>query len=456
MLNISKNEVDFEIDPEQYSSIQRLENKGSKNIFTRLLVGGMLVFIVVLFLPWTQNVQGEGYVTTRLPSQRPQAVPAIIDGRILEWFVREGMLVQRGDTLLQLGEIKDDYLDPLLVERAELQFEAKTQSAQAYGSKADQLQNQIQALQEQRSIKQEQALNYLQQARLKVQSDSMELVASHTQLNIAEAQYLRMEELFEQGLKSRTDLEARRMKLQEAQAKLLISENKLLSSRNDFLNARMSISGLQAEFGDKLAKAASERAEAISGQFTATADASKLQNQASNYEVRRGLHFITAPQTGYITKTVKSGLGETVKAGDELLTIMPSDYELTTEMYVMPIDLPLMRVGQPVRLIFDGWPSVIFTGWPNASYGTFGGEVIAIDNVISENGKYRVMVAPDPHDHDWPEALRIGAGAEAMALLGDVPLGYELWRRINGFPPDFYQRKPVTESPAAKDKNKKK
>lgn len=454
MLNISNNEVDFKVDPQQYASISRLDKKGTKSIISRILLGAMLIFIVILFLPWTQNVQGSGYITTPLPSQRPQNVPAIIDGRILEWMVREGQLVHKGDTLLQLGEIKDDYLDPRLVERAELQFEAKAQSANAYGNKAAQLQNQMTALQEQRGIKLEQAQNYLQQARLKIESDSMELVAAHTQLNIAEAQALRMEELFVQGLKSRTDLEARRMKLQEAQAKVLIAENKLLSSRNDLLNARMAVGGIHAEFEDKMAKAASDRAEALSGQFNATADASKLQNQASTYDIRRGLLFITAPQTGYITKTVKSGLGETVKAGEELLTIMPANYDLAAEMYVPPLDLPLLRLGQPVRLLFDGWPAIVFSGWPNASYGTYSGDIIAIDNVISDNGKYRVLVAPDPYDHPWPDALRIGSGVEGMVLLGDVPLGYELWRRINGFPPDYYQRKPITESSAAK-KNKK-
>ncbi|AHM63418.1 biotin/lipoyl attachment domain-containing protein [Flammeovirgaceae bacterium 311] len=454
MLNISKNEIDFEVAPDRYSSIKRLESQGSNNIISRLLLGALLVFTFVLFLPWTQNVQGNGYVTTRLPSQRPQTVPAIIDGRIIQWFVREGELVHRGDTLLQLGEIKDDYLDPQMVERAELQFEAKAQSAQAYGQKAEQLDNQIAALQEQRSLKLEQARNYLLQAALKVESDSMDLVASRTQISIAENQYLRMEELFEQGLKSRTDLEARRMKLQEAQAKVLIAENKLLSSKNDLLNARLAISGLQAEFQDKLAKAASERAEALSGRYTATADAAKLQNQATSYGIRRGLHFITAPQTGYITKTIKSGLGETVKSGEELLTIMPSDYELAAELYVQPIDMPLLRTGQTVRLLFDGWPSIVFTGWPNASYGTFGAEIIAIDNVISDNGKYRILVAPDPEDHDWPQAMRIGAGAQGMALLGDVPLGYELWRRINGFPPNFYHKTPATKNTAANKEQK--
>jgi hypothetical protein len=112
-------------------------------------------------------------------------------------------------------------------------------------------------------------------------------------------------------------------------------------------------------------------------------------------------------------------------------------------MYIKPIDLPLIEKGSPVRIQFDGWPAIVFSGWPNTSYGTYGGKVFAIDNFISDNGKYRVLVAPDPNDHEWPTALRVGAGANNMLLLKDVPIWYELWRQINGFPPDYY--KPVSD-----------
>ena len=82
--------------------------------------------------------------------------------------------------------------------------------------------------------------------------------------------------------------------------------------------------------------------------------------------------------------------------------------------------------------------AIVFSGWPNASFGAFGGEVVAIDNFISANGKYRVLVSPDPDDHPWPEGLRVGSGAVGMALLNDVPIWYELWRQLNGFPPNYY------------------
>ena len=112
--------------------------------------------------------------------------------------------------------------------------------------------------------------------------------------------------------------------------------------------------------------------------------------------------------------------------------------DLAVELYVRPMDMPLINKGQKVRFIFDGWPSIVFSGWPNSSYGTFGGEVAAIDNFISPNGKYRILVAPAKQEQPWPTALRVGSGSLGFALMKDVPIWYELWRQINGFPPDLY------------------
>ncbi|MEL6134578.1 MAG: biotin attachment protein, partial [Bacteroidota bacterium] len=96
----------------------------------------------------------------------------------------------------------------------------------------------------------------------------------------------------------------------------------------------------------------------------------------------------------------------------------------------------------------------IFSGWPNSSFGTYGGQIFAIDNFVSDNGKYRILVAQDPNDAPWPDALRVGAGANSMMLLKDVRIWYELWRQINGFPADYY--KPLKEEEAKEEKDMEK
>jgi multidrug efflux pump subunit AcrA (membrane-fusion protein) len=209
-------------------------------------------------------------------------------------------------------------------------------------------------------------------------------------------------------------------------------------SRNELINSRLNYSTIQNEFADKLSKAESDQFSALSNQFDSEATLTKLQNQLTNYERRAGFRFITAPQSGFVTKAIQAGIGETIKQGAKIVSIVKLDVDMAVELYVEPVDLPLIRLGQKARIEFDGWPAVVFTGWPNLSFGTFGGEVVAIDNMISKNNKYRILVAHDKNDEPWPDLVRVGSGARGFALLQDVPIWYELWRQLNGFPPDFY------------------
>ena len=136
---------------------------------------------------------------------------------------------------------------------------------------------------------------------------------------------------------------------------------------------------------------------------------------------------------------MKSGIGEILKESEKIVTIVPYHRELAVEMYVRPMDLPLMGVGQEVRLVFDGWQAFIISGWSDFSVGTYSGEVIAIDNIPNDNSMYRILVKSNQPDLPFPELLRVGAGVQGIALLQDVPVWYELWRQLNGFPPDFYE-----------------
>ncbi|MGB5692022.1 MAG: biotin attachment protein, partial [Flavobacteriaceae bacterium] len=290
----------------------------------------------------------------------------------------------------------------------------------------------------------EQARNKLLQSKLKVQSDSIDLEAARTNIAIAERQYERVVQLEAEGLKAVTDVEEKKLKLQETQAKLISQENKLLAAKNQVINARVEINRVRAEYTDKISKAQSDQFTAQSNQFDSEAQVTKLENEYANYSIRSDLYYIRAPQNGFINRAIQAGIGETFKEGDRLVGIMPSDYQQAVETYVDPIDLPLVQLGEKVRIQFDGWPAIVFSGWPNLSYGTYGGTVVAIETFISDNGKYRILLAPDAEDHEWPEAIRVGSGAYTIALLNDVPIWFEIWRQLNGFPPNYYQPETTT------------
>lgn len=439
MLNISREKLNKNVDLSGYKSAQRVFHHIHYKWFNRILLGFSILLLIILFLPWTQTVSGKGSVTTLSPEHRPQTIQSPIPGKIESWYVQEGDYVNKGDTILHISEVNNQYFDPLLLERTGEQLTAKSGSVESYRGKVGALAAQINAINSERALKKQQAINKLKQARLKVKSDSIDLEAAETHLQIARVQYERTRQLQEEGLKALPDLEQAKLKLQEKQARHISAQNKLLASENEVVNAQIEINRIHAEYNDKISKTESDMFTAQSNQFDAEGQVSKLENDFTNFSIRNKLYYILAPQNGFINRALRAGIGETFKEGERLVGIMPSDFQLAVETFVRPLDVPLLHRGEKVRVQFDGWPAIVFSGWENLSFGTYGARVVAIENFISENGLYRVLLTPDPEDHPWPKDVRIGSGARTLALLEDVPIWYEIWRNLNGFPPNYYK-----------------
>ena len=438
MLNISKNKINKNIEFKNYKSLVWISKKSSNNIIIKILYVTFGFLLILLFFPWTQNIRSDGYVTTLNPDQRPQTLHSVIGGRIEKWYVKEGDFAKKGDTLMYISETKDQFFDPNLLSNTQKQIKAKEKGVIAYMEKVKSLDNQIDALLETKRLKLKQAQNKYKQAKLSIISDSIAFQASILNYEIALKQFNRIKDLNEKGLKSLTDLEVKKLTLQKTLSSKIKSENKLLTSKNMLVNTRVELLSLKSQYVDKIAKAESEKQAALSAMYEAESIVTKMQNQYMNFSIRRGYYYITSPQDGYITKSLRAGIGETVKEGEDLMSIMPANYNLAIEVFVDPIDVPLVHKGEKVRIIFDGWPSVVFSGWPNISYGTYGGKVYAKDKFISKNGKFRILIAPDTEDHPWPEMINVGSGATGITLLNDVPIWYELWRNLSGFPPEYY------------------
>ena len=177
MLNISKNSVSKYVDLMSYESCQDIFTKEYHKRFRKFLLVFMVILILILFLPWTQNITSSGNVTTLKPNQRPQTIQSQIPGRIEQWFVQEGDFVKQGDTILRISEVKSDYFDEQLTQRTNVQLIAKSSSVDAYKNKIEALENQILALQKERGLKLAQSSNKLKQAHLKVRTDSIDLEA---------------------------------------------------------------------------------------------------------------------------------------------------------------------------------------------------------------------------------------------------------------------------------------
>ena len=451
MLNISDNNPVKMDDSTGYETIRVLNNRPHYKILNRIIWLICLIIIIGLFLPWTQNIRGTGSVTTLKPDQRPQTIHSAIAGRVENWYVKEGDLVKKGDTIVFISEIKEEYFDPNLVGNTKQQVKAKKMAQGSYDDKVTALESQMESLGIELGLKLEQGMNKIKQAQLKVKSDSMDLEAVNTQLIIAQTQFSRAETLNRDGLKPLSDVEEKRLKLQESQAKIITQQNKLLTAKNELINSRVEINRIKAEYREKISKANSDKYTAISSLYDTEAQVSKLENQYINYSIRNGLYYIRAPQSGIVNKTLLSGIGETIKEGTPVVSIMPTIYDIAVETYVDPVDVPLIKKDSRIRVWFDGWPTIVFSGWPGMSYGTFGGNVVAIENFISPNGKYRILVSPDKNEGPWPKELSIGAGAQTIALLENVPIWYELWRTLNGFPPNYYTTKTTNKTVSSKN-----
>ncbi|HPH46446.1 MAG TPA: HlyD family efflux transporter periplasmic adaptor subunit [Chryseolinea sp.] len=411
MLKLSTQEIEKDVPHDGLYSLRSLKTPHAARALSIWIISIFIIFLIVLFLPWQQNIRGSGKVTAFNPMNRPQTIETIIAGRISKWHVREGIFVNKGDTIITITEVKEKYFDPQFLKRMSDQIDAKAGSLASKESKARALQRQIAALR--------------QGMQNKVDQSQAKLEAERVRFSNAENQYQRNKKLFEAGNIPLT-------KFQDI-------EYKYQGSKADLQQAEIELSRVEAEYLDKISKTESELSSTRADLFDGEGDLIKYRNEYANMQIRNEQYQILAPQSGTVVKAMKTGVGETIKEGEAVCTIMPETSDIAVEMYIRAMDVPLLSKGREVRIQFDGWPALQFSGWPSVSVGTFGGKVEVIDYVNSKPGEFRILVVPDKNDESWPKQLRVGSGTKGWAMLDNVPVWYELWRQLNGFPPSLYE-----------------
>ncbi|MDF2380102.1 HlyD family efflux transporter periplasmic adaptor subunit [Nostoc ellipsosporum NOK] len=398
----------------------------------------LAIGVIILFLPWTQNVKAKGSVTTLYQEQRPQQLNSPIPGRIIKWYVKNGDSVKRGDTIVQMAEVKEDYMDPLLVDRTAQQVEAKKGVRNYYEAKVGTTDAQLAAMNSSRELKLQQLKVKLGQLNNKLAAEQAELEAASNELKLSADQYERQKKMYDEGLVSLTQFQQRSVAYQNALAKKTAAENKLAQTQQEIITVNIEQNATVQDYTEKLSKIQGERFQSMGQIESSTGDIAKLENQITNYKIRQGLYYVIASQDGQVVQLNKAGIGEILKDGESIGSIVPANVNYAVEIYIKPVDLPLIKPGQKVMCVFDGFPAIVFSGWPNTSYGIFAGKVIAVESNINANGLFKALVVEEKGRKPWPPQIKIGAGVQAIAILNDVPVWYELWRNINGFPPDYY------------------
>ncbi len=380
-----------------------------------LLVILFILLVVALgFTPWQQSITGSGRSIALAPLERQQTISAPVDGRVVRWHVNEGTRVRKDDVIV---DISDN--DPGMIERLRGEL---ADARERQGSLGDR----IAGLEASRENALAAAESRVSMAAERISAAERGLDAAQATLVAARLNLDRQEQLVKRGLTAVRNVELARLDNDRAAAELERARNTLNASRQDH----------QATISDRQ-KVESDYKALIEDANASRSVASGAVRPIETRLARQSTQQIRAPRDGVILRLLAQPGSEMLKAGEALAILVPDTSRTVVELWISGNDMPLLHVGDKVRLQFEGWPAIQFVGWPSVAVGTFGGEITLIDATDDGSGRFRILAAPDPNDDAWPEAryLRQGVRANGWVLLRQVKLGFEVWRRFNGFPP---------------------
>ncbi|MEZ6034434.1 MAG: HlyD family efflux transporter periplasmic adaptor subunit [Planctomycetaceae bacterium] len=407
----------------------------SSRIARRFAAVLLLLLVATVFLmafaPWQQTITGAGYVVAYAPRERQQVLEATIKGRIFRWNEElvENARVSKGDFIAEIRDLDDSYSLRLQgqLENTESILDASKKIVAATDGQLQayrRVQTEIEAAQN----------AYVQSATEKVNAAEQKLAIAEAAIPQLQAAYDRAKMLQAAG---NIALE----KLQEIERKLLESQGKVKEETANVSAARAELLGKQSDREAYIHKAAADvryYEGALDKAKSEVSKAEKEQFEMQSKVARQNAQELVAPFDGYVVHLSANSGSQMVKEGDPICTIVPETRDRAVQIWLNGNDAPLVAAGRHVRLQFEGWPAIQFAGWPSVAVGTFGGTVVSVDMVDDGKGKFRCQILPDDSETNrWPEDrfLRQGVRANGWILLEQVPLWFEVWRKLNGFPP---------------------
>jgi len=411
---------------------------------------------IILAMPYQQAIGGSGTLTAYAQEERVTPINALIDGRIEKWHVKEGQSVKKGARIV---DIQDN--DALLLTHLQEQKHSLRDRKKATKARIDSIVEQIAKLEQARDEAIRAANDRLQAAKQDVTVSENARRRAQASLALAEENFKLQEGLFKDnlGLTSRIDFVRAQQDLEDRRA-AVEQTNAGVNKANDLVRAVGADVQRLTNAENAIIQAARANLE------TANDTMAGLERDIVELEIRitrQNSQEIKSPVDGVVWQvSAKATTGQLVKAGEMLVEIVPDTLTPVVELMIDGNDLPLLmgETGQHTRLQFEGYPAVQFIGWPSLALGTFGGKVKVIDPTDDGKGRFRILVEPDPDPNlpndEWPGMidaqnmktrnlqLRQGMRVNGWVFLNRVSLGWEIWRRINGFPqvtPDQYKDK---------------
>jgi multidrug resistance efflux pump len=424
-----------------------------------LLVLMILMVIGAIFLPWQQTSRGEGQVVARLPQYRLQPVESPAKGIIdsLKDDLREGSEVKKGDVIMVIKPFAEDAerLMEISVKAQEEKLKYYTQIREASLAQVESIK--LQTAQEVRGAEAEVAAARSAHDKALREVEAQDAKYAQAKFRFERVQGLEKDivpEVDYMDLKNKENEEFKKLESLHAAAEKAIND----------INVKQRALEEKTEFARYKVRDAEQKVDKANTEINTT------NKELQDLYTKRGEFDrleVKSPSTGFIQAIRGQAGTKAVKEGDLLFEVVPKTNDLAVELTVRGVDTPLIKVNDPVRLQFEGWPAIQFVGWPSVAVGTFPGKVIAINPTDSGKGIFKIIVGPDIdsksensfHDdadrteNGWPNSryLRQGVRANGWVILKTVPLGFEIWRQMNGFPITISESEPTSGKDAEKD-----
>jgi len=411
----------------QFSVLTKVSLHRYVEKFWVISFGIFLFMLFFLFLPWQQTVKGKGVISAYDPTQRPYAVSATIDGFIKEFHVEENQFVKKGDLLFTMVDLDKKYSVKLknIESRTKEQLENIKQQIVISKERKENLNEYL-------NVGLNVYVQKLSQMEDKIKSLNLKKMSLEKNYEIEKLNFERIKLLYEDGIESKRKFDRMENIYIKAKAELeKIAIDIIVEKKNIDITKKEKEKFLK----DTQNKIKSLEETIISSTNNMRSLDRDLQQQSMSIS-RYDKSEVYAPKDGYVVRLFESDKNKLLKKGDKVIYFAPSVTEKALLLKVSDFNMPLIKEGLPVRLMFYGWPAMQISGWPVIKFGTFGGVIKKLDSVSYEKGFFYAYVVEDPNE-PWPkgDTLKVGTQTTAWVRLETVPIWYQLWRNINGQPP---------------------
>ena len=352
-------------------------------------IAGLLLIVALTWANYAvleEVTTGEGKA---IPSSKIQTIQNLEGGIVAEIFVREGQVVNKGDTLLRLDSTRfrsnqeESEVDRLAllaqIERLTAEAEGKPLAlSQEIIQQSPQLAEDERALYESRQQRLHSEQRTLREQLIQKQQEQAEFLAK-------QQQYRSSLGLIQQELNMSTPLVASGA----------ISAVEVLRLRRSLVEVRGALDATTQ---------ALPRAEAAASSVA-------IQDRVSRTTV-------TSPVKGIIKQLKINTIGGVVQPGSDILEIVPLEDKLLIEARVRPQDVAFLHPGQNAMVKFNAYDYTIYGGL-KANL-----ELISADTIVDKDGRsfYLIQVRTDKNhlgSDDHPLLIIPGMVATVDIITGE-------------------------------------